>query len=431
MSSPEAREALSPGLARRLLALVAAMLVATVGVFALGARADAAPIDGAITNLTITNRDGTPVTGPVTPYQALRLNGTWSVPDNSPAGSTFTLTYPDTLTYDGGSLTTPLKNAAGDIIATATVDLSTHTVTFTLDDYVTQHPRGITGGFTMEAGTNGNIDYTLGDPVELEFTGSVTPNPSVITIEVAPRTERPNDGKATWFTAGYHGVGSEMQSVVALSKGHSGEVTIVDHPGQAMILTCDRAPEVFAAATLQDDGDIPHTQALVEGVDYTYTCDTASNTATYVIAQADPDLYYDVSFFSTTNVPVANLNSGRYQNDATITENGVPTDVTGVATVTGIGGQADANDHKVAVGDCVWLDTNRNGRQDAGEAGIPGVTLTLTGPDGKPVFDIFGKPMNPVTTDADGKYSFPNLPPLPAGEHYTVTVTAPEGYQPT
>ncbi|WP_433673986.1 SdrD B-like domain-containing protein [Microbacterium gorillae] len=85
----------------------------------------------------------------------------------------------------------------------------------------------------------------------------------------------------------------------------------------------------------------------------------------------------------------------------------------------------------VSVGDFVWLDTDRDGVQDAGEPGIPGVTLTLTGPDGKPVTDVFGNPVGPVTTDKDGKYSFENLPVLAPGQEYTVTVTPPAGYLPT
>ncbi|HQK86312.1 MAG TPA: SdrD B-like domain-containing protein, partial [Acidobacteriota bacterium] len=82
----------------------------------------------------------------------------------------------------------------------------------------------------------------------------------------------------------------------------------------------------------------------------------------------------------------------------------------------------------VSVGDYVWLDTNRDGLQDASENGIAGVTLTLTGPDGKPVTDVNGAVVAPVKTDASGKYLFTNLPALPAGQHYTVTVTPPAGY---
>ena len=65
------------------------------------------------------------------------------------------------------------------------------------------------------------------------------------------------------------------------------------------------------------------------------------------------------------------------------------------------------------IGNFVWLDTNANGIQDAGEPGIPGVTVTLNGPDGTQT----------TTTDGAGAYLFTGLR---AGS-YTVTVSAPAG----
>ena len=80
------------------------------------------------------------------------------------------------------------------------------------------------------------------------------------------------------------------------------------------------------------------------------------------------------------------------------------------------------NPGRVSVGDYVWVDSNRDGIQDEGEPGIPGVVLELVGPDGKPVTDVFGNPVGSVTTDEDGKYSFENLPVLKDGESYTVKI---------
>jgi serine-aspartate repeat-containing protein C/D/E len=76
----------------------------------------------------------------------------------------------------------------------------------------------------------------------------------------------------------------------------------------------------------------------------------------------------------------------------------------------------------VSVGDYVWVDSNRDGRQDPGEPGIPGVVLTITGPDGNAVTGVNGMPVGPVTTDANGKYLFPGLPVLGEGQHYTVSI---------
>jgi uncharacterized repeat protein (TIGR01451 family) len=67
-----------------------------------------------------------------------------------------------------------------------------------------------------------------------------------------------------------------------------------------------------------------------------------------------------------------------------------------------------------SIGDFVWLDADRDGVQDAGEAGVPGVTVTLSGPSGTAT----------TTTAADGKYLFGSLP---AGS-YTATVTVPAGH---
>ncbi len=67
----------------------------------------------------------------------------------------------------------------------------------------------------------------------------------------------------------------------------------------------------------------------------------------------------------------------------------------------------------------VFLDRNDDGDQQAGEPGIPGVTVTLTGTDDT------GMPVNIVTTtDANGDYSFTDLRP----GTYTIIETQPPEY---
>ena len=70
-----------------------------------------------------------------------------------------------------------------------------------------------------------------------------------------------------------------------------------------------------------------------------------------------------------------------------------------------------------SIGDFVWNDLNGNGLQEPGEPGIPGVMVMLTYPDGS---------TETTTTDANGKYLFNNLPP---GTTYSVTFTAPAGFE--
>ena len=69
---------------------------------------------------------------------------------------------------------------------------------------------------------------------------------------------------------------------------------------------------------------------------------------------------------------------------------------------------------QATVGDRVWEDTNGNGVQDSGEAGIVGVKVDLK--------DANGNIVKTTTTGADGKYSFTVDP-----GKYTVSVTAPTG----
>lgn len=91
-----------------------------------------------------------------------------------------------------------------------------------------------------------------------------------------------------------------------------------------------------------------------------------------------------------------------------------------------------------SVGNFVWFDANKNGLQDADEAGVPGVTVTLTDGAGNPVIDLDGNPVKPVTTDANGKYEFTNLMPNvdrivanTGEENYKVVFTVPAGYSAT
>ena len=80
-----------------------------------------------------------------------------------------------------------------------------------------------------------------------------------------------------------------------------------------------------------------------------------------------------------------------------------------------------------SLGDFVWFDANKDGIQDADEVGVPGVTATLTDSAGQLPLDASGKTVEPVTTDANGKYVFTNL--LPG--LYALNFTPPAGYSET
>ncbi len=81
----------------------------------------------------------------------------------------------------------------------------------------------------------------------------------------------------------------------------------------------------------------------------------------------------------------------------------------------------------VSVGNYVWRDLNGDGYQGKADGGIKGAVLSIRTASGQPVTDLSGKLVKSITTKADGKYLFTNLP---AGQ-YTVTISYPRGYIPT
>jgi len=121
----------------------------------------------------------------------------------------------------------------------------------------------------------------------------------------------------------------------------------------------------------------------------------------------------------------------RYTASETVTSSA---EICNIGTVTGNVGPTPVTDSDKAfyngsaqtqsLGDFVWMDTNFNGKQDAGEAGIAGLTVTLTGGGADGLINGVGDTTATTTTDADGFYQFTGLA---AGTQYQVTFTKPTG----
>ena len=77
-----------------------------------------------------------------------------------------------------------------------------------------------------------------------------------------------------------------------------------------------------------------------------------------------------------------------------------------------------------SIGDYIWLDLNMDGVQDANEEGIANVVVTLTPPAGVDLGNGPGVAIT-TTTDTEGGYLFPDLPPFTSAdpsEGYVVSV---------
>lgn len=149
---------------------------------------------------------------------------------------------------------------------------------------------------------------------------------------------------------------------------------------------------------------INSTGASTITVIYRYIPDNRLEPGTYVIKQdPQPAGLYDGQ--ESRNGVVLNNSPGIDVISVTVNNNTAPNNNFGELLPPSISGYS-------------YVDTNNNGIKDAGEAGIPGVTINLTGTD-----DL-GNVSKSLLTDANGFYDFLDLRP----GTYTVKETQPNGY---
>ncbi|MFN6441497.1 MAG: SdrD B-like domain-containing protein [Nostoc sp. DedSLP01] len=168
---------------------------------------------------------------------------------------------------------------------------------------------------------------------------------------------------------------------------------------------------------IQDAGEIGIGNATVNLLDTAgnvITTTTTDGNGLYSFSNLQPG-DYKVQFVQPNGFNgVSPVNIG--SNDA-IDSNGLITDVINLSP-----GEndttIDSGFYKTAsLGDFVFNDANNNGIQDAGEAGVAGVTVQLINP-------VDGSVISTTTTNANGGYSFSGLTP---GD-YQVKFTSPTGY---
>jgi uncharacterized repeat protein (TIGR01451 family) len=229
--------------------------------------------------------------------------------------------------------------------------------------------------------------------------------------------------------------------------GTAGGSTAVDDTVSAIVLPAGTAATGYTFAELvpasvagrvfddlDDDGAADPGEPGLPGVTVTLTGTDDRGTPVNVVAVTVADGTYSFT----------NLRPGTY----TVSETQPPTKLDGTDTVGSLGGTL-ANDvisaipvtpgaagtgylfaevSPASLGDRIWSDVDGGGDQDAGEPGLPGVTVTLLRDgDGDGTFETT---IGSDITDADGLYLFEQLRP----GRYRVTVDAgslPVGVTPT
>ncbi|WP_461137389.1 SdrD B-like domain-containing protein, partial [Spirosoma terrae] len=157
---------------------------------------------------------------------------------------------------------------------------------------------------------------------------------------------------------------------------------------------------------------------LLDGTNTPIASTTTNASGLYSFTGLTPGVPYSVSFTTPTNYTATLANVG---NDLTDSDpvGGVTAPVTLTSGENNTNVDAGFILRVASLGDFVFEDANRNGQQDVGEPGIPGVTVTLLSS---------GTLVATTTTNASGLYSFTGLTP---GVPYSVSFTAPAGYSAT
>ena len=180
--------------------------------------AKTAPLNGAFSNIVVTAAAGS---GLIYPWKQVRVTADWKVPDRTPAGTTFSLSWPVAqLKGVGGTLS--LKNENNDTIENCVLWASS--LDCVLTSFVTTHPYNIQGTvwFTLtqvNIPENSTITIpfasgTTAEAVRYVTTGSVANTFTGITYY---KDVWVHDGKVTWYVylpGGTSGQATDYTNVV-------------------------------------------------------------------------------------------------------------------------------------------------------------------------------------------------------------------------
>ena len=323
-------------------------------------------------------------------------------------------------------VTVNLRNGSGEVVATTATDANgryifdelsagEYQVEFILtDDQAAQYKftsqntgtndsadsdaapaTGLTARFTLNDSTTGLTKTYTGQ----EFTANQGIDP---TWDAGVVLKTYAIGDIVWIDANRDGVQGDAEVLEG--------VTVVLRDGDgARIDSTETDPNGRYIFDELPAGDYQIEFRLTEKQEAKYKF-TSQNTGTDDGVESDADLATGITAKFTLDDSNTALTTVYNDQTVTATEGIDPTWDAGVVL------------KSVSVGDYVWVDSNGDGRQDNGEPGIEGVVLELSGPNGKPVTDVYGEPVGPVTTDKDGKYTFNNLPTLEEGQSYKVNI---------
>ncbi|HEB2227818.1 TPA: fibrinogen-binding adhesin SdrG C-terminal domain-containing protein, partial [Staphylococcus aureus] len=355
-----------------------------------------------------------------TSSDVLKLKANYKIDDSVKEGDTFTFKYGQY--FRPGSVRLPsqtqnLYNAQGNIIAKGIYDSTTNTTTYTFTNYVDQYTN-VSGSFEQVAFAKRENATTDKTAYKMEVTlGNDTYSEEVI-VDYGNKKAQPLISSTNYINN--EDLSRNMTAYVNQPKNTYTKQTFVTNLTGYKFNPNAKNFKIYEVTDQNQfvDSFTPDTSKLKDVTgqfDVIYSNDNKTATVDLMKGQTSSNKQYIIQQVAYPD----NSSTDNGKIDYTL-----DTDKTKYSwsnSYSNVNGSSTANgdQKKYNLGDYVWEDTNKDGKQDANEKGIKGVYVILK--------DSNGKELDRTTTDENGKYQFTGL----GNGTYSVEFSTPAGYTPT
>ncbi|HEI7546544.1 TPA: fibrinogen-binding adhesin SdrG C-terminal domain-containing protein, partial [Staphylococcus aureus] len=355
-----------------------------------------------------------------TSSDVLKLKANYTIDDSVKEGDTFTFKYGQY--FRPGSVRLPsqtqnLYNAQGNIIAKGIYDSKTNTTTYTFTNYVDQYTN-VSGSFEQVAFAKRENTTTDKTAYKMEVTlGNDTYSEEVI-VDYGNKKAQPLISSTNYINN--EDLSRNMTVYVNQPKNTYTKETFVSTLTGYKFNPDAKNFKIYEVTDQNQfvDSFTPDTSKLKDVTNQfniTYSNDNKTATVDLMNGQTSSNKQYIIQQVAYPD----NSSTDNGKIDYTLeTQNGKSSWSNSYSSVNG-SSTANGDQKKYNLGDYVWEDTNKDGKQDANEKGIKGVYVILK--------DSNGKELDRTTTDENGKYQFTGL----GNGTYSVEFSTPAGYTPT
>ncbi|HEH0845896.1 TPA: fibrinogen-binding adhesin SdrG C-terminal domain-containing protein, partial [Staphylococcus aureus] len=355
-----------------------------------------------------------------TSSDVLKLKANYTIDDSVKEGDTFTFKYGQY--FRPGSVRLPaqnqnLYNAQGNIIAKGIYDSKTNTTTYTFTNYVDQYTN-VSGSFEQVSFAKRENATTDKTAYKMEVTLGNDKYSKDVIVDYGNKKGQQLISSTNYINN--EDLSRNMTVYVNQPKNKYTKETLVTNLTGYKFNPDAKNFKIYEVTNQNQfvDSFTPDTSKLTDVTDkfkITYSNDNKTATVDLLNGQSSSDKQYIIQQVAYPD----NSSTDNGKIDYTLEiQNGKSSWSNSYSNVNG-SSTANGDQKKYNLGDYVWEDTNKDGKQDANEKGIKGVYVILK--------DSNGKELDRTTTDENGKYQFTGL----SNGTYSVEFSTPAGYTPT